>query len=210
MPPVVESRRGGEEGAYPAMSTIFLMTRSQRSRIWSGDSPSGQPMVQMSQSSPISDRIVDVVLPVSPWAGLGSVSVKTPGRERAGGRAGMDWTFADSVLPLADVVLDRDGGFLLRLLEQEVVRLSGALPRRDKDVLDVGGVEDLALADDAGAEVADDRLAVLGERDVSQPGLFNLTGLSALSPFLSVRAGARESGDVHVDPKGTTRSLRVG
>lgn len=80
-------------------------------------------------------------------------------------------TFADAVLPLADVLLARVRRLLLGALEEQVERALGALAGRDEDVLDVGRVEDLAVADDPGPEFADDRLAVFGQRDVGQSGL---------------------------------------
>jgi len=81
-------------------------------------------------------------------------------------------TFANAVVPLADAVLDRvTRGIDTTVLKQEAERLLRALARRDKDVLDVGRVEHLALADDAAAQFAQDVLALLGQRDVGQAGL---------------------------------------
>ena len=160
--------------AHSAMSTIFLMTRSQRSRIWSGDSPSGQPMVQMSQSSPISDRIVEVVLParIPPHSDSAPRCVRSTREEpHPSPRRRKERTFTDSIFPFPHILLNGATRFLVDVLEQQVVRLLGALPRRDKHVLDVGRVEDLSLADDASPELADDGFAVRGQGDVGQSGL---------------------------------------
>lgn len=150
------------------------MTRSQRSRIWSGDSPSGQPMVQMSQSSPISDRIVEVVLParIPPHSDSAPRCVRSTREEpHPSPRRRKERTFTDSIFPFPHILLNGATRFLVDVLEQQVVRLLGALPRRDKHVLDVRRVEDLALADDASPELADDRFAVRGQGDVGQSGL---------------------------------------
>ena len=86
-------------------------------------------------------------------------------------RGGRARTFTDSIFPFPHILLDGAARLLVDILEQQVVRLLGALPRRDKHVLDVGRVEDLSLADDASPELADDGFAVRGQGDVGQSGL---------------------------------------
>lgn len=206
-----EARRARTKGkSHSAMSTIFLMTRSQRSRIWSGDSPSGQPMVQMSQSSPISDRIVEVVLParIPPPSDRAPRCVRSTQEEfHPSPRRRKERTFTDSIFPFPHILLHGATRFLVDVLEQQVVRLLGALPRRDKHVLDVRRVEDLALADDASPELADDRFAVGGQGDVGQSGLQCGASVSGHQGLAGQRTTKR---DLHVGPRGTTRSRRVG